>query len=56
MQKGYKFLPLCVISLEEIEVVVPLVPDHLHKQRKLTVQLISYSYLIKARSSANALQ
>jgi hypothetical protein len=59
MQMGYKFLPLRVIGLEKIQVVVPLVPDHLHKQRKLTAQLISYCfflYIVKARSSANALQ
>jgi hypothetical protein len=44
MQKVHKFLPFRVIGLEKIEVVVPLVTDHLRKQGILTVQLISNSF------------
>jgi hypothetical protein len=40
----HKFLPFRVIGLEKIEVVVPLVTDHLRKQGILTVQLISNSF------------
>jgi hypothetical protein len=49
MQKVHKFLPFRVIGLEKIEVMVPLVTDHLHKQRKLTIQLISNSFSHKSQ-------